>query len=165
MACTRVARILLCCLWLISSAAHACDLNSALTSIESIQEQLSAGKIKRIDVRRIPDDLNTFVAVRREQFELYRHTQNSLIVTEQHRLELSGVFGRLKLAELSTSPDLRWEIVLLDRSGSSLHSIFLDKEYWNARGRRGYIDGNLCWFSSSLIDWLEKQFPSGRRSS
>jgi hypothetical protein len=166
-----VAPVLLCCLWIVSSAVHACDLNAAHTSIESIREQLSAGEIERVDVRRIPDDVNTFVAVRREHFESYSHAQyssivmqRSLILTEPKRLELAGALRRLEVAEPSISPDLRWEIVLFDRSGKSLHSIFLDKPYLFTWGRRGYIDGNLCWFSSSLIGWLEKQFPSGRRS-
>jgi hypothetical protein len=166
-----VALVLLCSLWSVSSAVHACDLNAAHTSIESIHEQLSAGKIERIDVRRIPDDVNTFVAVRREHFESYSYAQyssivmqRSLILTEPKRLELAGAFRRLEVAEPSISLDLRWEIVLLDRPGNSLHSIFLDKPYLFTWGRRGYIDGNLCWFSSSLIAWLEKQFSSGKRN-
>ena len=166
-----IARVLLCCLWSFSSAALACDLNAAHTSIESIREQLSASKIERLDVRRIPDHVNTFIAVRREDFESYSQVQDpsilmqrSLILTERKRLKLAGVFRRLEVAETSMSPDLRWEIVLRDRSGNSLHSIFLDKPYLFTWGRRGYIDGNLCWFSSSLIDWLERQFPSTWRS-
>jgi|SRR5215207_10588884 len=166
-----VARVLLCSLWLVSSAVHACDLNAARTSVEAIREQLSAGKIERIDVRRIPDHLNTFIPVRREDFESFSQAQDpsilmqrSLILTGRKRLELARAFRRLQLAEPSISPDLRWEILLLDRSGSSLHSIYLDRPYLFIWGRRGYIDGNLCWFSSSLIDWLEKQFSSSRRS-
>jgi len=166
-----VAPVLLCSLWLVSSAVHACDLNAARTSVDSIREQLSAGKIERIDVRRIPDHVNTFIAVRREHFELYSHAQDSsilmqrsLILTERRRLELARAFRRLQLAEPSISPDLRWEIVLRDRSGNSLHSIFLDKPYLLTWGRRGYIDGNLCWFSPSLLGWLEKRFSNSRRS-
>ena len=90
--------------------------------------------------------------------------QRSLILTEPRRLELAGALRRLEVAEPSISPDLRWEIVLLDRSGKSLHSIFLDKPYLFTWGAEGIHRWKLVLVFIFLIGWLERQFPSGRRS-
>ncbi|MDH2384931.1 hypothetical protein [Bradyrhizobium sp. CER78] len=160
MALTQFAGVLLCSLCSFPGLVLACDIDAANRSTKSIQEELSAGRIERIDVRRIPDDLNTFIGVRREEFRKYPHAHGSIVITEQRQLELERVLKRLNPAELSDPPDLRWEIVFLDQSGSSVHSIFLDKWNIGMTGRRGFIDGNLCKFRSSLISWIDGQLPS-----
>jgi hypothetical protein len=142
---------------MLSSPVRADDVSLAVQSIESINHELLAGSIKRIDVLKVSDDVFTLIPISPGDFERYPHKQYALHLAEPDSAELATALGKLELTPLVDSPDLRWEVVFLDGSGSRLHSIFLDKGYWYGKGRKGYLDGRMCGFSSSLIEWLEKR--------
>jgi hypothetical protein len=142
------------CICIFSSPVRGSDVSLV---VESINRQLLAGQVERIDVLRVSDDFFTLIRISPGDFERYPHKRHTLHLAEQDAAKLAVVLERLKLTQLMDPPDLRWEVVFLDASGNRLHSIFLDKAYWYGKGRKGYIDGDMFSFGSSLIKWLEKR--------
>jgi hypothetical protein len=148
------------CLYIVSSPARACDVHLATESIESISRQLSARQVERIEVLRIPDLVFTRIPISPNDFEHYPHKKYTLRLDEGDTVELAAPLRKLELTQLVDPPDLRWEVIFLDGAGRRIHSIFLAKMYWYGKGRKGYVDGNICGFGRSLIKLLEQRTRS-----
>jgi hypothetical protein len=161
----RDIRMLAACLCIISSPAAACDVGATTAAINSIAEQLLARQVQRIELLKISDRLLASIPVSPEHFSTYPHERHTLQLTERDSAELAAVVKKLELTQLDYQPDLRWQLVLLDGSGSRLHAIFLSKRYLQGRGRSGYVDGSMCGFRASaigspaLVRWLQKRLP------
>jgi hypothetical protein len=155
----RAVQILSAYVLIASSQACACDASFSAESIKSIERKLLAAKVERIDILRISDEIRTLVRISPEDFDRYPHTRHTLHLVEQDAASLAAAVKSLKPTQLLEPPDLRWKVTFLDVSGSKLHSILLDKAYWYGRGRKGYIDEEMCRFSPSLVEWLQKRIP------
>jgi hypothetical protein len=138
----------------------ACDVYSANETISRIQTEIRNGTIDRVEVLGIPEDLNTFIPISPEMLEeslAPPAEKYSIKVSKENASRFLASIVALTPRQEQSLADLRWGFWFLDGSGKRLHSIFFDSERWYARGRRGYIDGIKCNFSSSLIHWVSRR--------
>jgi len=151
------------CLWIMVSPAVACDVSSAAVAIASVSQKIQAGQIKRIDLLKISDRLLAGIPIWPEHFASYASERKTLVLTAGEATELAAAVKALAPARLSYQPDLRWQLIFLDEAGNKQHTFFFSKRYVQGRGRAGYVDGNMCAFSTAtigspaLIKWLQKQ--------
>ena len=118
--------------------------------------EIQNGTIDRVDVRIIPEDINTFMSISPQVME-FLTAEYSIKLSKENVPQLLASITALKPKQEQNRADLRWGFWFLDRSGKRLHSIFIDGEHWYAKRRRGYIDGNYCNLSSALIHWVHKR--------
>ena len=137
--------------------ANACDISSAVETIDLILREIRDGTIGRVDVVSIPENMNTFRTISPQMMEGLSTGKYSVKITKRNASRLSASLAALKPRQgQQGSSDLRWGFWFLDESGRRLHSIFFDSQPWYARGPLGYIDGNSCNFSSSLTTWARR---------
>jgi len=159
----RDSLVLVACLSLLASPALACDVGSAAAAVASVSQKIQAGQIKRIDLQKISDRLLASIPISPEHFASYASERKTLILTPRDATELAEAVSALAPARLSYQPDLRWQLVFLDEAGNKLHNFFFSKRYVQGRGRAGYVDGNMCAFSTAaigspaLVKWLRKR--------
>ncbi|WP_461352802.1 hypothetical protein [Bradyrhizobium sp. USDA 4454] len=132
----------------------ACDVHSANEAIDAILHEIRDGTVNRIDVLSIPEDMITFRSISPQMMEELTAERYSIRIAKEDMPQLLVSVTALRPKRENDSGDLRWGFWFLDGSGRRVHSILLDGERWYAKGRRGYIDGNRCNFSSSLIHWV-----------
>lgn len=155
--------VLAACLCTIAGSAFACDVGPATAAISSISQKILSRQVKRIDLLKISDRLLASLPISPEHFATYSSERSTLDLTERDAAELAAAVKTLAPAQLSYQPDLRWQLVFLDDSGNKLHTIFFSQRYVQGRGRAGYVDGNMCSFSTStvgspaLVKWLQKR--------
>src|SRR5262249_7378262 len=102
----------------------------------------------------------TTFAVTPELLEV--HSKNNKISVELNT-ELSGELVKAiddaQLRFYSGVLDLKWGAVFFDKSGTRLHSIYLNGYYAPmGAGRRGNIGGVNVELNRSLIVWFENNF-------
>jgi len=120
-------------------------------------------ELKRIDLQKISDRLLASIPISPEHFASYASERKTLILTPRDATELAEAVSALAPARLSYQPDLRWQLVFLDEAGNKLHNFFFSKRYVQGRGRAGYVDGNMCAFSTAtigspaLVKWLRER--------
>ncbi|WP_298241245.1 hypothetical protein [uncultured Bradyrhizobium sp.] len=159
----RNSLVLAACLALMASPALACDIGSATAAIASVSQKIQAGQIKRIDLLKISDRLLASIPISPEHFASYSSERKTLVMNPRDATELAAAVNALTPARLSYQPDLRWQLVFLDEAGNKLHTFFFSKRYVQGRGRAGYVDGNMCAFSTAaigspaLVKWLQKR--------
>ncbi|MDF0584142.1 hypothetical protein [Bradyrhizobium yuanmingense] len=136
--------------------ANACDIYSATETIDVILREIRDGTIDRVDVLSIPENVNTFRTISPQMMEGFSAGKYSMKIARENMTQLSASLAALEPRQGKESTDLRWGFWFLDKSGRRLHSIFFDAEHWYTKGRRGYIDGNSCNFSSSLTNWARR---------
>lgn len=155
--------VLAACVSIMASQAFACDVGPAAAAIASIGRKIEAGQIRRIDLLKISDRLLASIPISPEHFASYASERKTLVLTERDAIELAAAVKALAPAQLSYQPDLRWQLVFFDDVGNKLHTIFFSKRYVQGRGRAGYVDRNMCGFSSTtigspaLVKWLQKR--------
>jgi hypothetical protein len=146
-----------------SGRVMACDVAAATAALNAIQRQLSGGEVKRIELLKISDRLLTSIPISPEHFASYASDRATLELSRADAAGLAGSFAQLMPGEIAYQPDLRWQLVLLDGTGTRLHTIFFSKRYMQGRGRTGYLDGNRCGFSSAalgspaVVKWLARR--------
>lgn len=135
----------------------ACDVHSANETINLVLREIQNGTIDRVDVLSIPEDAITFIPISPQMMEESSGEKSLIKISKENASQLLASMTALRPWQERDRGDLRWGIWFLDRSGRRLHSMFFDSERWYAKGRRGYIDGNNCNFSSSLVRWVRKR--------
>ncbi|MBR0719159.1 hypothetical protein [Bradyrhizobium liaoningense] len=155
--------VLAACVSVIAGPALGCDVGPATATINAISQKILARQVKRIDLLKISDRLLASIPISPEHFASYSSERSTLTLTERDAAELAAAVKTLAPAQLAYQPDLRWQLVFLDESGDKLHAIFFSKRYVQGRGRSGYVDGNMCSFSTAtigspaLVKWLQKR--------
>lgn len=159
----RGSLVLAACLSIMAGPAFACDIGSAAAVIASVSQKIQAGQIKRLDLSKISDRLLASIPISPEHFSSYASERKTLVLTPRDATELAAAVNALAPSQLSYQPDLRWQLVFLDEAGNKLHTFFFSKRYVQGRGRAGYLDGNMCAFSTAaigspaLVKWLQKR--------
>ncbi|RTM13430.1 MAG: hypothetical protein EKK33_11355 [Bradyrhizobiaceae bacterium] len=155
--------VLVACLSLLAGPAFACDVGSAAAVIASVSQQVQSGRIKQIDLQRISDRLLASIPISPEHFASYASERKTLVLTPRDAADLAAAVKALTPVKLPYQPDLRWQLIFLDEAGNKLHTIFFSKRYVQGRGRAGYVDGNMCGFSTAtigspaLVKWLQQR--------
>lgn len=149
---------LACSLWITYGRVTSDEINDLDPVPQSIVAGLLDGRIERIDVYFLPYDVLTSVQVTPEQLEVSATKKFSVKLTPSSAKSWADTVEKIRLTDLSSPLDLRWGIVFLDRSGSRMHSIYLNSRYITGTGRKGYLDGKLYGFNASLINWLEANY-------
>jgi hypothetical protein len=155
--------VLVACLSLLAGPAFACDVGSAAAVIASVSQQVQSGRIKQIDIQRISDRLLASIPISPEHFASYASERKTLVLTQRDAADLAAAVKALTPVKLPYQPDLRWQLIFLDEAGNKLHTIFFSKRYVQGRGRAGYVDGNMCGFSTAtigspaLVKWLQQR--------
>ncbi|TPQ30819.1 hypothetical protein C2U70_25610 [Bradyrhizobium guangdongense] len=150
-------------LCIMAGPAAACDVGAATAAVGAIGQKILSRQVKRIELSKISDRLLASIPISPERFATYSSERKTLTLTERDATELAAAVKALAPAQLSYQPDLRWQLVLLDETGNKLHTIFFSKRYVQGRGRAGYVDGDMCSFSTAtigspaLVKWLQKR--------
>ncbi|MBR0966061.1 hypothetical protein JQ554_17285 [Bradyrhizobium diazoefficiens] len=146
-----VISVLALALVLVSGGVMACDVAAANAALIAIQRQLTGGEVKRIELLKISDRLLASIPISPEHFASYSSERAALDLSPQDAADLAATVTRLSPAPVAYEPDLRWQFLLRDGAGNTLHTIFFSKRYLQGRGRSGYLDGNICGFSSAAL--------------
>jgi hypothetical protein len=119
-----------------------------------IRSDLGSGRIVAVELRFIPYEISTIVAITPEMLTAMTHP----IKLDGKVLDLEGLtraIGKSKSKKTQTLPDLRTGIIFLSRENAPLHTVYLDGRYLTGTGRNGIIDGQAVRLNGSIQSWVE----------
>jgi hypothetical protein len=114
-------------------------------NVEALKSLLRAGRVTKVEMLRMPDNVMTRVAVTPQAL---RSSASYIIIFHS---DIDGTFEPL-LSGISLkidehTPDLRWGVIFYDAQDREVGSIFVDKS-----GQFGYLNGESVSFNGGLLD-------------
>jgi hypothetical protein len=132
---------------LISLSAHA--QSSAASDLDRAREPLKARAIERVMVLRIPDDVTTRTNVTQEWMR--KDSSYTVTLNEGFEPALSSLLDDVTATKSERESDLRWGLLLYDRSGREVASLFVDHF-----GKTGYVNGKSAEFSLNMSERMRR---------
>jgi len=118
------------------------DVNAMLTALKS-------RTISRVEVLRIPDDVTTIVAVTTEY--LRKSPSYTIVMNSGFEPSLESLLSGMSSEQSAMTSDLRWGLLLFDKSGHEVGSVFIDQF-----GMNGYLNGKSVSFSVNMARRMRK---------
>lgn len=152
------AIVVLWCL-LNTSVAHGCEnLSRADETVRALRQTLRISNIGQVHVFFVPYDRLPVIAVSPSALERSWEIQINPAESLEYLHSLDITLGRTKLCALGDEPDLHWGIVIYDKGGARITSIYLDKKYFLTSKIRGKINGINVLVDKYFLDWFEDNF-------
>lgn len=127
--------------------------------LSRIESTVARGEITRVEVYFVNYEILTFAGVTPQTLPNYADSHQVTDLSGDLRDSFLKAIRLTKIEPLNDSSDLRWGILLINKSGEVSHSIYLNGRYFIiGAGRSGYIDGVSYSFNSTLVDWCEANF-------
>jgi hypothetical protein len=150
--------VLLACMSLAQGQERADEPAEARSILNALTAELKTARIQRVELFFMSYDIETRTAVTPQMLEGQPNQKFTFGISATTPEGLVRAIENVKLYKTRGGADLRWGLVFWDRSGNRVHSVYLNGPYAFGNGTRGYIDGILVGFNTSLIDWLESNY-------
>lgn len=131
------------------------NANVVQARLHDLAMSVANGRVSKIEVLQIPPDILTRARITPEMLERQFYYK----LTFQHERG-SPPWARLVTAmkgasvnQQAEAVDLRWGILFYSDEGKRVGAIYFD-----ARGRRGYVDGTSVSFTGALFPWVDSTF-------
>lgn len=128
-------------------------------AVQNLSDDIRRGEVSSITVLALPYDLRTRARVTPG---ILRETaaRRELDLTEDLAGSLLRALDATRTSPSDSEIDLRWGMILRDKSGLERHSIYLSGKSMFHVGRRGVIDQQAVKLNDALVEWFEKHFRS-----
>lgn len=142
--------------------AHGCaSLRSADESIRMLQEKIQTDQIGQVQVFYVPYNRLPSIAVSPSALERSWEIETDHVKWPEYIKSLNATLRNARFCASLSEPALHWGVVIRDKRGDRIISIYLDKNYFFNSNVRGKIDGINITTNHELISWFEDNFSKG----
>lgn len=142
-----------------TSVAHGCEnLSRADESVRALRQKLRTGEIGQVHVFFRPYDHNPPIPVSPSALERSWEIQINPAKSLEYLRSIDITLGRTKFCAPQYTPSLHWGIVIYDKDGARITSIYLERKYFLTSNIRGKIDAINVLVDKYLLDWFEDNF-------
>jgi hypothetical protein len=132
-------------------------LPSMRADVDAISAALDRGEVKRVEILRVPADLETRAAINPKTLERIYYTK--LVIRNITEMPFTDkmieAFRGTSIEPRDYIADLRWGVVFYSREEVRLGAIYFDRS-----GRYGAVNEAGASFKGSFFTWLESTFSS-----
>jgi hypothetical protein len=123
-----------------------------------ISEDLKGNLIVELKIMHVSDSNATIVCKTPDQMDTYSKEFATQKIDLRFRQSFQQAINSTRASWADEDPNLCWAIFCLDKNGTKIHSIYLDRRYVNVLSIRGVIDEQPVLLNDSLTGWLERNF-------
>ncbi len=133
------------------------NANSEQARLHDLAMQVAGGSITKIEVLEIPPDIETRTRITPEMLErqFYYKPTFELERGSSPRTKLTAAMESTSVNPQNEAADLRWAMLFYSYEGKRVGAIYFD-----ANGKRGYLDETAVSFTGGLFQWVDSTFSN-----
>jgi hypothetical protein len=125
------------------------DSSYAQNNAEMLKSLLNTGKIAKVKVLRIADEVMTRIPITPER--LRSKAEYEVVFKYAFESSFGSFLSEISAEESSRPADVRWGVLFYDASDKEVGSVFVD-----GFGDSGYLNGTECRFKAGLPTHLRR---------